>query len=100
MKQLSFYQTGRNKPGADTLEKLARAGRVTVDSLLGLQPAPLVREIPEPYGALERADKKTLDEVEELLRDADDDVKRHLRNQIKLLRRVQRSPKKRASGKD
>ena len=78
------------------LEKLARAAEVSVDWILGLK----VGEAPDPYGDLDRSDHKLLKEIEELLRDADDDVKRHLRDEVKLLRRVQRSPKKRVSGED
>lgn len=112
--QLSDYQTGKDKPGSFMLQKLARAGGVSVDWLLGLDSIdsrnPMnsqVREAPAPYGStrlttsgLDRADQKLVKEVEELLRDADDDVKRHLRNQVKLLRRVPRSAKQRASGED
>ena len=59
-----------------------------------------VIDSPEPYGALAPGDKKTLQEIEELLRDADDDIKRHLRDEVKLLKRVPGTKKKRLSGED
>lgn len=59
MPQLSDYQTGKDKPGALALMKLARAGGVTVDWILGLDQTPLVREAAADYKAI-RLDRDLL----------------------------------------
>lgn len=101
------WEKGKHVPTPGSARKIAAAYDVDPEwILIGEGQGPrkdqisLVQEGPELYGTLDRADQKLLKEVEELLRDADDDIKRHLRNQIKLLRRVQRASKKRVSGED
>ena len=100
---LSQYETGRKAPGHRNLAKIARAGGVSVDWILGLSVAEQPQSYAKPEEArtgLDRIDQKTLEEIEELLRDADEDVKRHLRDEVKLLKRVPGAKKKRISGED
>lgn len=87
--QLSDYQTGKDKPGAIMLEKLARAGGVSVDSLLGFE----VGEAPKPYGELDPEARRIVKEVERFLAVADRAKKQHLLRQLRWLREAEEAKK-------
>ena len=90
VRQLSDYQTGKDKPGSIALEKLARAGGGTADSLLGLE----VQEIPEPYETLDPEARRIIKEVEKFLAVADKAKKIHLLRLLRWLREGEEAKKK------
>ena len=90
------YERGRI-PAADILEKLAGLYGATVRWLLtGDDGTGQVAEPPEPYGDLERSDKRVLDDVADLLRAGDDAARSDLKRALDLVRRAARLPRKRA----
>ena len=106
------YETDRI-PDGDTLLRIAAldSKRRGVEWILTGMKSPLERGdlggtgiVADPadiYGkGLDRKDWLILKEVEDLLKEADDDIKKHLRNQVDLLRRAAKTPKKRASAED
>ena len=57
-----------------------------------------VAETPAPYGDLSRGDINMVKELQALLEVADDDIKRHLRQQIQLLWRAVKTTRGRRQG--
>lgn len=89
-------------PTAKILQGYARAFGVTVEWILTGKDASqpdVVKEAPAPYG-LDRSSIAIVRELEALLEVADEDVKRHLRQQIALLWRGVKTTKGRKSGND
>ena len=92
--QLSDYQTGKDKPGAIMLQKLARAGGVSVDWILGIDSTPMIREAEEPYGGLDPEARRIIREVERFLAVADRAKKLHLLRLLRWLREGEEAKKK------
>lgn len=91
------YEKGQ-VPGAAILARLAALFGRSIDWLLSGresgEPVRVVAEAPEFYHGLGGKDRKILREINELLRQADPDLRHHLRKQIALLKRAARSPAK------
>ena len=93
------YEQGRD-PGIETLRRYAELGRVTINWIIyGKEASSVVAEAPAPYG-LGRSEAATVRELEALLEVADEDIKRHLRQQIELLWRAVKTTKKRKASGD
>lgn len=90
------YEKGQ-VPGPEILARLgALFGRCIDWLLLGRNsgdPIHVVAEPPGLYSGLSRTDRKILREVHDLLRQADQTVKGHLRRQVVLLKRAVKNPK-------
>ena len=95
------YEKDRTPPHIPTpkvLEGYARAFGVTVEWILtGKDAADAVKDPPAPYG-LGRSEAAMVRELEALLEVADEDIKRHLRQQIALLWRAVKTTKGRKAG--
>jgi len=90
------YEQGRI-PRGEILERLAAFYGVTVRWLLtGDDGTGQVAEPPEPYGDLERSDKRVLDDVADLLRAGDEAARSDLKRALDLVRRAAQLPRKRA----
>jgi transcriptional regulator with XRE-family HTH domain len=90
------YEKGQI-PGPQILSRLATLFGRSIDWLLSggesESPVPMVVEPEELYSGLGRTDRKILREVHDLLRQADQTVKGHLRRQVALLKRAVKPPK-------
>lgn len=90
------YEKGQI-PGPQILSRLATLFGRSIDWLLSggesESPVPMVVEPEGLYSDLGRADRKILREVHDLLRQADQAVKGHLRRQVALLKRAVKNPK-------
>lgn len=58
-----------------------------------------VRGRPDPYPRVDKENRKILLEAEELLDEADEEIKDNLKRLIRLMRRIPKTPSKRAVGK-
>lgn len=91
------YEKGQ-VPGAEMLARLAALFGSSIDWLLSGresgEPISRVADPPGFYSALDRTEREILREVNELLRRGDPGIKRHLRNQVALLKRAAKSPVK------
>lgn len=92
------YEEGR-VPRGDLLQQIADACGVTVAWILTGKEALIVSDPPAPYG-LGRSEAAIVRELEALLEVADEDIKKHLRQQIALLWRAVKTTKKRKAGGD
>jgi len=89
------YEKGQI-PRTQHLVKLAQLYGVSIDYILfgrELRGAGLVASPPEPYLKLDRADRRLVDEIMELLQDADPKTKQDLRRQLDLVKRAHDSEK-------
>jgi len=95
------YEGGR-VPRGEILQRIARKTNKSVEWLLtGREHTAGDRAAEEAslYGDLARPDINTIKELQALLEVADDDIKNHLRQQIRLLWRAVKTPAKRGAGK-
>lgn len=95
---IKHYEEGRI-PRPDILRRLAHwSGRSERWWRYGEEDNMRIADPVAPYGALERDSIEIMRELEELLRVADRDIKRHLRQQIRLLWRALKIETRRAEG--
>lgn len=101
---ISGWLSGRHKPSASTRslicavfglnEQWLMTGSGEIYNERGGQGG--AAEAPEPYGDLEWNDRRTLNEIADLLRDADPQTKEDLKYEINKIQRLAKIPKKRA----